>query len=1115
MRCGSTCPPVSPAPGGLPNNMQEPWPLITLLVRSMDRATLAAALDSVARQTDPRLEVLVVNATGTAHRALGLQCGPFPLRLVQRDGVALSRPAAANLGLDHAAGQWLLFLDDDDLLDADHIARLRAALAAAPQHRVAYAGVRLLAGDGSPCGMLDEPFDATRLWLANYLPIHAVLFERSFIDAGLRFDEALDVYEDWDFWLQLAGQGEFLHVPGASASYRLIGDSGLSAQRDAAATAAGRAAIYRKWLPRLDSAGLDRLATAAELARGRLVDAMAANAVLTGQVAQRDAALDETRRRHEQLAARQLALTIAATARADSEEQRADAEVQRADAEVQRSAAAMQSAQQYQHELLRQIADHNTAYARLEQGYRQILGSLSWRITRPLRSVRSQLARIDAAALLRRGLRALPLSNPTRQRAKLMLAASRWGGAVLRRLAPPPANSPGPAAMPMTAVLDKEAVRAEAEAELSAFLAGDRSLHFAPAPPVPKISVVVVLYNQAGLSLLCLQALAQSQGASFETIVVDNGSSDRVPQLLGRIHGVRILRPGSNLGFLRAVNLAAEQASGEYLLLLNNDAVVEPETLARAAARLDAEPDAGAVGGPILLWDGRLQEAGSIVWRDGSCQGYGRGDSPDAPAYRFVRDVDYCSGAFLMLRRALFDQLGRFDEAYAPAYYEESDFCVRLWESGHRVVYDPRVRVKHFEFASDVGQGQAMLLQQRNRDRFVAAHAGYLRGRCSRADGGNIIHRARQILRPDAMRVLMIDDRVPAPSLGRGYPRAARLAHAVAAQGHAVTYYPLLFADETWADVYAVLPERMEVITQQGVAGLAAFVEQRAGMYDMIIVSRPHNMEVVQQLRRNHAEWFGGARIVYDAEALFSAREMAKAAVLGQALSAAGAQALLRDEMALVEGADRIVAVCDAEAQHFRQSGCDDVVVLGHALQWARVTPAFEARAGFLFVGAITEDGCPNGDSMLWFAREVWPAIVRELGAQARLDMVGVCESTAVRSLASASIRIHGRVADLGPHYDAARVFVVPTRFAAGMPHKAHEAAARGLPMVATPLIAHQLGWQHELLVGDDAAGFAQACVRLHRDGALWTSLRSRLHDAVIRDCSADAFDRAVREILR
>lgn len=1083
-------------------------PLVSVLIRSMDRDSLAEALAAVAQQRYESIEVVVVNASGQPHRPLGAHCGRFALRLVE-PGRPLARPAAANLALDHARGDWLMFLDDDDLIDADHVQRLREALAQAPDHAVAYAGVRVLGADGALQAVIDEPFDGLRFWLANYLPIHAVLFARRLLGPQQRFDEAMAVYEDWDFWFRLARTNAFLHVPGASASYRLIGHSGLSAQRDEATTHQARLAFYRKWRPALDDGTLEALLTQAELARGRARDAGCAAEQAQAAAAQAEAAQHLLQ---GELAAAGLARAALQRRLARTQALRRGRQAQ-AQAREQALAAQLQAADQERARL-------DQERQRLAQLLHAMTHTLSWRVTAPLRELRRAAAdpglRQRLLGLARRAVRALPLSPATRQRIKVRLATQPWGAPLLRWLVTPtPATPAAPAATPAAPPpLDKEAVRAEAETALTRFLASGERLHYAAPVGTPRVSIIVVLFNQAGLSLLCLQALARLRSPTFQLIIVDNASSDRVPQLLERIDGAVIRREADNLGFLRAVNRAAADATGDYLLLLNNDAVVFDDTLARAVARLDAEPDAGAVGGPILLWDGRLQEAGSIVWRDGSCLGYGRGESPDAGPYRYLRDVDYCSGAFLMTRRALFESLGRFDDRYAPAYYEESDYCVRVLEAGHRIVCDPAVRVKHFEFASDVGSGRALALQARNREIFVQRHAGFLAGQLEASPSALL--RARQRLRPSQPRVLVIDDRVPVPSLGRGYPRAAAIVHALDAAGAFVTHYPLLTPEESWRTVYETLPERTEVMLGLGLAGLMDFLLARRGLYDVVLVSRPHNMQAVQAIRAARPEVFDGARLVYDAEALFSQRDIARAAVLGPPMDPLAQRAVVATEMRLTEGAQAIVTVSEREARAFRAAGHGEVHVLGHALVPRPGEPGFQARRGFLFVGALEEGlDSPNTDSLLWFLGAVWPRIVEALGEEAVLEVVGPCESSRVRALADERVHIHGRVESVDPFYDAARVFIVPTRFAAGIPHKAHEAAAHGLPMVVSALIADQLGWQAPALASaGDAQGFAQECVALHQDAQRWQSARDAALAAVTRDCDTATFDGVVRALL-
>ncbi len=216
----------------------------------------------------------------------------------------------------------------------------------------------------------------------------------------------------------------------------------------------------------------------------------------------------------------------------------------------------------------------------------------------------------------------------------------------------------------------------------------------------PLISIVLILYNRAELTLRCLRSIARWADVPYEVIVVDNHSQDETQKMLSRVDGVQVLRNDRNLHFGKAANLGAKSAKGKYLLFLNNDSELQVEALSSAVRVLEESSDIGAVCAKIILNNGLLQEAGSFLRPYGLSEQFGRGAQPFASEYMHRRDVPYGSGAFLMTPRGVFLEMGGFDPVFYPAYFEDSDYCLRLWRTGLRVVFNPDSMIVHHETGS-------------------------------------------------------------------------------------------------------------------------------------------------------------------------------------------------------------------------------------------------------------------------------------------------------------------------------------------------------------------------------------------------------------------------------
>ena len=631
------------------------------------------------------------------------------------------------------------------------------------------------------------------------------------------------------------------------------------------------------------------------------------------------------------------------------------------------------------------------------------------------------------------------------------------------------------------------------ERHLATTTAGTASAFAPPVPtrpiefPIHKqvdVSIVIPVFNQFHFTQACLGSIQEHQGTErFEVIVVDDCSTDATPEVVSQLAGVIYLRNETNSGFIASCNHGAERARGKFLVFLNNDTLVKAGWLKALLDTFAEQPGTGIVGAKLLYPDGRLQEAGGIIWQDASGWNYGKFDDPEKPEYNYLREVDYCSAAALMIPKALFESVGGFDASYAPAYYEDTDLAFKVRQAGYKVLYQPLSEVIHYEGATggtDLSTGTKKN-QDINRSRFAENWAAEL---AAKPVNGELSF-LRQPQKPSGKNILVIDHHVPTPDRDSGSLRMFQILKLLHRLGHRVTFVPDNLAK---MDSYTCeLQKRgIEVVHYPHVVKVHDYLLSHGSEFDIVMLSR---CKFAHKHMADVRLYAPQARIIFDTVDLHFVREAGEARVTGDPGMEQKASETERLESELIDQSDETWTVSTSEQRLLQERWPEkSIQVISNIVDVPGSSTPFTLRRDWLFIGSFQHT--PNVDAVLFFVQSIYPFVRAHL-PEAKFYIIGDKAPPEIIALDSDNIIVTGLQRDAAPFFDSVKLSVAPLRFGAGVKGKINQSMAFGVPVVATSVAVDgtELRDREEILVADEPEDFAQALIELYESEDLWNRL--------------------------
>ena len=630
----------------------------------------------------------------------------------------------------------------------------------------------------------------------------------------------------------------------------------------------------------------------------------------------------------------------------------------------------------------------------------------------------------------------------------------------------------------------------------------------------PKVSIIIPVYNQVHYTYACLVSILENTGEfDYEIIIADDVSTDATKEIDKFVTGLVIARNESNQGFLKNCNNAAKKARGEYIFFLNNDTTVQKDWLPPLIRLLESDKSIGMVGSKLIYPDGRLQEAGGIIWSDGSGWNYGRCDDPNKPEYNYVRDVDYISGAAIMLSRKLWEDIGGFDERYAPAYCEDSDLAFEVRKRGLRVVYQPLSVVTHFEGVSngtDVNGTGLKRYQVENNKKLQEKWSEEFKNQYDNVGVPNAF-RARERSRGKKV-ILFVDHYVPTFDKDAGSKTTFQYIKMFIERGYVVKFLPDNFAK---SEPYTSILEQMGVEVLYGNemrTNIFEWIENNQANIDIAYLNRPHIATKYIDFIKEKTD----IKVIYYGHDLHFLRERREYELTGD-VERKNASAYWKSmELDLMRKASISYYPSNVEVDyiHTFDKKINAKAITAYVFEkFGNIDYNPDIREGVLFVGGFSHP--PNADALKYFLDNMWDEIYLQI--KAPFYIVGSNATDEIKALHNEAkgIIFKGFVSEeeLKELYEKVRLVVVPLRYGAGVKGKVIEALYYNDPVITTSVGAEGIDNSYnQMLVADEPGDFVEKCVNLYNDKEALKAMSKAADDYVRNKHSIEAVWEIIRE---